>query len=100
FFKKSWTTFHSAMFNELNKDKVENIIYLLFQNECYCLGICFGIRDNILISPFSSPFGGIEYKGSCSEHDYTVAIDELAQYLNENYQSYSIQVTLPPVCYD
>ena len=100
YFNESWTIFHSTKFNEINKDKVKNVVYLLFENTNCLFGICFGIKENWIVSPFSSPFGGIEHTGDFLENDYIVAIDKLAYYLNENHPTYSVQITLPPVSYD
>lgn len=50
--------FNSAAFNVLNESKCDAVHYLLFKDSKVRLGIIFGVRNNILISPFSSPFGG------------------------------------------
>jgi hypothetical protein len=52
--------FNSAAFNALNESKCEAVYYLLFKDSKIRLGIIFGVRNNILTSPFSAPFGGFE----------------------------------------
>ncbi len=52
--------FNSAAFNALNESKCDAVYYLLFKDSKIRLGIIFGVRNNILTSPFSAPFGGFE----------------------------------------
>jgi hypothetical protein len=52
--------FNSAAFSELNASKCDAVYYLLFKDSKVRLGIIFGVRNNILTSPFSAPFGGFE----------------------------------------
>jgi hypothetical protein len=52
--------FNSAAFNALNESKCEQVFYLLFKDSKTRLGIIFGVRNNVLTSPFSAPFGGFE----------------------------------------
>lgn len=56
--------FNSAAFNALNKSKCDAVYYLLFKDSKVRLGIIFGVRNNILTSPFSAPFGGFEATSS------------------------------------
>jgi len=56
--------FNSAAFNALNASKCEEVFYLLFKDSKVRLGIIFGVRNNILTSPFSAPFGGFEAANS------------------------------------
>lgn len=50
--------FNSSEFNVLNESKCESVYYLLFKDTKVRLGIIFGLRNNLLMSPFSAPFGG------------------------------------------
>ena len=52
--------FNAAAFNAVNAYKCDNVFYLLFKDAKIRLGIIFGVRNNILVSPFSAPFGGFE----------------------------------------
>jgi lipid II:glycine glycyltransferase (peptidoglycan interpeptide bridge formation enzyme) len=56
--------FNSAAFNALNASKCDEVFYLLFKDSKIRLGIIFGVRKNILTSPFSAPFGGFEAASS------------------------------------
>lgn len=53
--------FNSGLFSELNKDKCESVYYLIFKDTKNRLGITFGLRNAILVSPFSASFGGFEF---------------------------------------
>jgi len=52
--------FNAAAFNAVNAYKCDNVFYLLFKDAKIRLGIIFGVRNNLLVSPFSAPFGGFE----------------------------------------
>ena len=52
--------FNSAEFSNLNSLKCDKIHYLIFKDTKYRLGITLGVRNNILLSPFSASFGGFE----------------------------------------
>lgn len=52
--------FNSVAFSELNKEKCEEIFYLLFKDSKIRLGIIVGRRDNKLYSPFTASYGGFE----------------------------------------
>ncbi len=52
--------FNSMDFNALNESKCDAVYYLLFRDTKVRMGIIFGVRNNILTSPFSAPFGGFE----------------------------------------
>ncbi len=92
--------FCSAAFNELNKDKCDNLYYLLFKDSKYRLGLIAGSRNNALYSPFSAPFGGFSFLSSDIRLQ---AIDEALDLL-ENWASEkkmnSINITLPPAVYN
>lgn len=91
--------FVSKEFVGLNKSKVDKIVCLVQNSDKIQMGLVAGIRDNILLSPFSAPFGGFHFK-----HDniYTGAIEsfiyDLINYAkNENLKS--IKITLAPDIY-
>ncbi len=52
--------FNSVEFSVLNEAKCDTVHYLLFKDSKVRLGIIFGVRNNLLITPFSAPFGGLE----------------------------------------
>lgn len=57
-FPNAFHVFNSVAFCILNESKCEKVYYLVFKDSKIRLGIIFGLRNNILVSPFSAPFGG------------------------------------------
>ena len=54
--------FISERFIELNRDKVDRIIRLVDESGEPVIGLVAGIKDGILKSPFSAPFGGFHFR--------------------------------------
>lgn len=98
FFGKSQSIFHSSQFNTLNANNAENIYYLLSEVENNCFGIIFGVRNQGLFSPFSSPFGGIESTKNTPPSKPTELIRSLIKFCAD-LDVKKIQVTLPPTQY-
>lgn len=92
--------YNSVKFNELNKGKVDRVLYLLLGDNKPKLGICLGQRKNSLFSPFSAPYGNLErIKKSVSAKTYDDAVDALDLYMqNSNYDE--LRIVLPPLFYD
>src|SRR5436190_10212724 len=91
--------FGTGAFNQVNEDKAESVHYLLFKEGKYRLGIIGGIRNNILLSPFSAPFGGFCFLQQDTRISY---IDEAAQLLTGWAKAKgisAIKITLPPTIY-
>ena len=92
--------FNSAIFNELNNDKCEDIYYLLFKDTKIRLGLILGKKGHVAYSPFSAPFGGFSF---CNEDISIEKINESIQalnvYLKEN-EFDSIKMILPSLCYN
>lgn len=91
--------FISEAFINLNESKADKILRLVQDTEKVQVGLVAGIRDNIMLSPFSAPFGGFHFR---HENTYTHAIesyleDLIAYAQNENLAK--IQITLPPDIY-
>jgi hypothetical protein len=59
-FPKPSHFFNAGGFSALNSYKCDGVFYLVFKDSKIRLGITFGVRNNILCSPFSAPFGGFE----------------------------------------
>ena len=66
--------FASQVFIELNKNKVDKIVCLVQDADKVQMGLVAGIRDGMLLSPFSAPFGGFHLK---NDNSYTGAIESL-----------------------
>jgi len=91
--------FGSAAFNHANEDKAASVHYLLFKDGKYRLGIIGGVRDNVLLSPFSAPFGGFSFLQDDTRIGY---LDEALQLLSswaKNRRLAAIKITLPPSIY-
>ena len=90
--------FNTVEFSELNSDKCESLHYLLFIDKKVRLGIVLGERENMLLSPFSAPFGGFTFVKSNTRLEYL----EKAVKLLEDYASktgFLIKISLPPSIY-
>ena len=91
--------FVSENFIKLNQNKVDRIVRLIEDSQKISFGLVAGIKDNMLLSPFSSPFGGFHF-----QHSYHYASDlddfvvQLKDYtIRNNFQK--IRITLPPDIY-
>ena len=91
--------FISEQFVELNKHKVDKLVRLVTDSGKISIGLVAGIKENMFLSPFSSPFGGFHYR---SEHVFISEIEqfllELRDYVKINNFS-KILLSLPPSIY-
>lgn len=98
-FQKDPHPFVSWHFTEENKFKADRIVYLVDESGQSRIGLIAGVRDNMIKSPFSAPFGGFHFK---KETVYTSEIDSflvmLEEYLNRNSFD-GFQIILPPDIY-
>lgn len=83
--------YNSTAFTVLNAHKVEAVRYLLIGDSKVRFGIILGDGR----SPFSAPFGGLDYNRAQGFEQ----VDEAIVALKE-YASSQIRITLPPPCYD
>lgn len=93
--------FNTPQFNELNRDKVENILYILVKKEnSPRFGVIFGRKNNVLKCPFSAPFGYIEMlkKEQPLEYFYEALAD--IEKAVKSIGILNISFFLPPVFYD
>ena len=89
----------SAAFNDLNRNKCDDVFYLLFREGKFRLGIIGGCRDRIFYSPFSAPFGGYSFIAEDVRLQY---IEEAIMLLGQwavKKDLISISITLPPAIY-
>lgn len=91
--------FISKEFVSLNANKVDRIVRLVEETDKVQIGLIAGIKDGILKSPFSAPFGGFHFR---SENCYPEVIESFIESLisfaeTENLKN--IQITLPPDIY-
>ncbi len=99
FFPNNPHQFISEEFTSLNEEKVDKVVRLVQDIDKVQVGLIAGIRDGILVSPFSAPFGGFHFK---NEKMYPSAIEsfglDLIQYArSENINE--IKIILPPDIY-
>lgn len=92
--------FISEDFIALNAYKSDKIVRLVQDTEKVQIGLVAGIRNAILMSPFSAPYGGFHFK---SENNiYPGAIESFLNDLQEYARAESlagIVITLPPDIY-
>ncbi len=99
-FQQTYQIFNSPNFAELNKEKSEEILFLVFYKDNKPkLGIIAGTSNRCLSSPFSAPYGGFSY---CKD-DVKISIIEEAINLLEAFALKKdinlIKLVLPPEFY-
>lgn len=97
-FSTPFHVFNSVAFSELNKDKCEELHYLVFKSPKIKLGIILGQRGEKLLSPFSAPFGGF----SSAKHAEVETYEEVIPILKEYGKNLGkeIIISLPPGFYN
>lgn len=91
--------FISEPFIELNSSKADRIIRLVDNENEPVIGLVAGIREGMIRSPFSAPFGGFHFK---KENIYSNEIDKFLALLKEYAFSSGIngiEVVTPPDIY-
>ena len=90
--------YNTTEFSELNRHKVENIRYLLFEDTKTRFGIILGETEKAFHSPFSAPFGSFTSNKRERLEYLNIAVTMLKEYGNKNKKK--IIITLPPTIYD
>lgn len=91
--------FISDAFTELNAGKVERLVRLVDDSSRPDIGLVAGLKDGVLRSPFSAPFGGFHFR---HEIVYASRIDGFIESLKSYAASEgidAIEITLPPDIY-
>lgn len=98
---KNYKYFYNSMqFHELNKSKVDEVVYMLFKSSRYKMGIAAGISNGIFKLPYSAPFAMFEVAGADVRlEDIHAAVRLLDEYAEKRNTS-SIWFRLPPSFYD
>lgn len=93
--------FISEGFINLVKHKADRIVRLIdCTNKDVCIGLVAGIKDNMLIAPFSAPFGGFHYKYEAIFYDRIYDfILKLKMFLSEKKLD-CLKITLSPNIYN
>ncbi|MGL4411665.1 MAG: hypothetical protein ACRCTF_05970 [Bacteroidales bacterium] len=92
--------FNSASFAQLNRVKCHRIHYIVFRDSKVRLGIILGETHDMLLSPFSSPFGGFSQAVNATVRLQSLeeAISLLKLYASELGKK--LTITLPPTIYN
>jgi hypothetical protein len=91
--------FISESFIELNKCKVERIIRLVDGIERASIGIIAGVKNGVLYSPFSAPFGGFHFRNEIIYvHEIDNFLVSMKNFITENGFT-GVEITLPPDIY-
>lgn len=92
--------FNSVEFSEFNKDKVDEVYYLIFKDSKIRLSLVVGIKDKMVKSPFSAPFGGFNFVSDDIKlfqiQEALIALDNWM--VEKCFQN--IMITLPPFFYN
>ena len=94
------TVFETIEFNLLNRHKCDDIHFLLFNDGEVRCGMIGGVRDGVLMTPFSAPYSNFSLKKTnLRVVTYYEAVSALIQYCKESSLK-AIQFTLPPFIYN
>jgi len=98
-FNSTLNPFLSNKYISANSFKVEDLLFLTENDDKPSIGIVFGIENNLLVNPFSAPFGGFHYT---HENIYISKIEAFVQDLHfffgiELYTS--MRFVIPPSIY-
>lgn len=99
-FPKPYHIFNTAKFNDLNKSKCEKVYYLAFKDSKVRLGIILGLKDGVLNSSFSAPFGGFQFLKEdigINQIDQSLAALDKWALLN---QFKGVKIIFPPIFYN
>lgn len=92
--------FNTVSFANLNKNKCDEIVFLLYKDSKYRLGLIAGIKDGMLLSSFSAPFGGFSFlKKDVQISTIEKAIIQLENFA-KNRSIKGIHLKLPPSFYN
>lgn len=98
--KEPFSVFDTIEFCELNKPKVDELKYLIFNDGKNRFGLIAGIKDGVIKAPFSAPyacFSSITKNNKISQ--YNNALKTFVEYAKKKSLQ-KIRVTLPPSFYD
>ncbi len=99
YFPENPHPFLSEDFLELNRWKCDKIIRLVDDKPRKEIGLITGLKNKVLLSPYSAPFGGFHFR---NELIYIGEIDDFLGSLKDYIIKYGykgIEITLPPGLY-
>lgn len=91
--------YNSPEFHMLNKNKVEEVVCCVFGEKKIRAGWIFGIEENIIRAPYSSPFSMIELFRQNTIEDIDHFFTEFDDYALEKGIDV-VYIKLPPIFYD
>ncbi len=92
--------FNSVEFNELNRNKCNRILYLVYHEKKYKIGLIAGVIKEELLSPFSAPHGGFSTNRSDIKLQYFENFVNQLVELSVHDNIKSIRFILPPFFYN
>ncbi len=98
-FTSSQNPFLTSAFQTINKDKVEELKFLIDDQVKPSMGVILGMTANKLLSPYSAPFGGIHFSHT---NIYIDKIEEFAESLKAYFSLNNFdffKCTFPPTIY-
>lgn len=100
FFRNDPNPFISEKFIELNRKKVDRVIRLIDDSGDPVIGLVVGVKNGVVMSPFSAPFGGFHFR---KDNIYITEIDrfieQLAEYAAE-HGIHRIEISTSPDIYN
>lgn len=91
--------YNETWFHEINREKVDELYYLLFKSKKYKFYIIAGVADGVMKFPYSAPFSILENNKDVSIEDIEHALALLESFaLQINIKE--ITFRLPPDIYD
>lgn len=91
--------FNTGAFSKLNEFRFEKVYYLIFKDSKTRLGIILGLREGVLLSPFSATFGGFEFVSEDVKlYQIDAAIQSLFNWATAKKYN-GIRIILPPFFY-
>ena len=100
YFSQDPNPFVSGPFINLTEHKVDKVVRLVDLGKDVCIGLVAGIKENMLLAPFSAPFGGFHYKYEAIFYDRIYDfLSKLKEYIStENIDR--AKITLSPNVYN
>ncbi len=91
--------FNSGAFSKLNESRFEKVHYLIFKDSKIRLGLILGLKEQLLLSPFSATFGGFEnVSDDIKLYQIDAAIQSLFDWASAK-QYVGIRIIPPPAFY-
>lgn len=92
------SVFNSVAFSELNKEKCNDVHYLVFRDTKNRLGMIVGEKEDSLRIPFSATYGGFSFNSIVACQHYDEACVELKEYAQKIGKP--LFITLAPPIYN